>query len=325
MPATPDTLIYYPDDRPGIRRKRHGRGFTYLSPDGTRIDNAGERKRIAALAVPPAYRDVWISPKLNGHLQATGRDDRKRKQYRYHPDWTEFRALKKYDALAEFGRALPGIRRRVVSDLGTGAGEHAFALAAVVAMIDRLAIRVGNPEYAEENGTYGATTLQSKHLKLADDDLHLVYFAKGKRKVRRTVRNAKLMETLQALDDLPGADLVTWIDDDGATRKVSSDEVNAYLVGLTGNPALTAKTFRTWAGSVAALTAARTAETVTIKAMAEAAAERLANTPTIARNSYIHPAVISLAEDRGSLPEEPREARGLRLDERRLLDLIDGA
>lgn len=323
MQPTPDTLIYYPDDRPGIRRKRRGRGFTYLSPDGTRIDNQGERKRIEALAVPPAYNNVWISPIDNGHLQATGRDDRSRKQYRYHPDWTAFRAQKKYEDLLTFGDALPGIRRRVSRDLNLEAGEHAFALAAVVAMIDRLAIRVGNPEYADENGTFGATTLKSRHMKLADNHLQLAYRGKGNRRVRRHVKNQKLLKTLQSLDDLPGADLVTWVDEDGRPRAVTSDEVNTYLGQITGNPGLTAKTFRTWAGSVAALEAAHKADKVTIKLMAEAAAERLANTPTIARTSYIHPAVIALAEDDGVIPESPRDIAGLRVGERRLVELME--
>lgn len=315
-------LVYYPDSRPGIRRKRQGRGFSYLAPDGTRIERGDERRRIEALAVPPAYENVWISPRMNGHLQATGLDARNRKQYRYHPDWVKLRAKKKFDDLAVFGRALPAIRRKVARDLKLDAGEHAFALAAVVAMIDRLAIRIGNPDSVDENGTYGATTLTSKHLRLKDDALHLGYVGKGNRKVRRSVSNGKLMATLQALDDLPGAELVSWVDEEGKARSVRSDEVNEWLANVTGTEGLTAKTFRTWNGSVAALTAARTSDRVTIKAMAEAAAERLANTPTIARTSYIHPSVIALSADPAPLELPPPEVRGLREDERRLLRLL---
>ena len=175
MESMPDTLVYYPDTRPGITRQRRGRGFSYLAPDGTRIDKASERKRIEALAVPPAYEKVWISPKKNGHLLATGRDARSRKQYRYHPDWTTHRAQQKYDDLATFGHALPGIRRRVAAGLNGEAGEQDFALAALIAMIDRLSIRVGTQAYAEENGTYGATALTSRHLHRADHDVRLVY------------------------------------------------------------------------------------------------------------------------------------------------------
>ena len=323
MPETPDSLVYYPDSRPGIRRKRQGRGFSYLAPDGTRIDRNEERARIEALAVPPAYEDVWISPKVQGHLQATGRDARARKQYRYHPDWTEWRARKKFDRLAEFGLALPRIRDRVARALRDGAaGEHGFALAAVIAMIDQLSIRVGNPAYADENGTYGATTLTGRHMALGEDGLRLAYSGKGGREVTRRIGTDRLMKTLGKLHDLPGAELVSWIDDSGDTRAVASGEVNDWIAEATGIEGATAKTFRTWAGSVAALEAARRADKVTIKAMAEAAAERLANTPTIARNSYIHPDVIALAEAPDRLPVDPPEIGGLRQDERRLIALI---
>lgn len=323
MTPTPASLVYYPDTRPGIRREKRGRGFSYIAPDGTRIARGAERLRIEALAVPPAYEQVWICPKPHGHLQATGLDARTRKQYRYHPDWTEFRAQKKFDTLAEFGHALPGIRRRISRALNLDAGEQEFAVAAVIAMMDRLSIRIGNPAYADENGTYGATTLQSKHLKLHDHDLHLDYVAKGNKKVRRKVGNRKLMRTLQKLHDLPGAELVTWLDAEGNPRAVSSDQVNAWLAEATGHDGLTAKTFRTWSGSVSALEAATRAETITIKGMAEAAAGRLANTPTIARNSYIHPAVIALAEAPDALPKKPETIAGLRQSECLLLALLD--
>ncbi|WP_261384856.1 DNA topoisomerase IB [Vannielia litorea] len=322
MNAAPASLVYYPDSRPGIARRRCGRGFTYTAPDGTTIDDRTERARLKALAVPPAYEDVWISPKQNGHLQATGVDARARKQYRYHPDWTAFRAATKYSELPAFGEALPAIRRRVARDLNLDAGEEAFALAAVIAMIDRLSLRVGNSDYASENGTYGATTLRSRHLRLKDGDLHLGYTSKGGKKVRRKIGNKRMQQTLQKLDDLPGAELVTWVDEEGEARTVSSSRVNAWLADLTGTPGITAKTFRTWSGTVAALEAASSAETVTIKAMSEAAAQRLGNTATIARNSYIHPAVIDLAEDPSALPETAPDRPGLRLPERRLLKLI---
>ncbi|MFY0633612.1 MAG: DNA topoisomerase IB [Vannielia sp.] len=322
MNAAPASLVYYPDSRPGIARRRCGRGFTYLAPDGTTIDDRKERARLKSLAVPPAYEEVWISPKTNGHLQATGLDARARKQYRYHPEWTAFRAATKFADLPAFGEVLPRIRRRVARDLNLDAGEEAFALAAVIAMIDRLSLRVGNSDYAAENGTYGATTLRSRHLRLKDGDLLLGYTSKGGKKVRRKIGNKRMQQTLQKLDDLPGAELVTWVDDAGETRTVSSSRVNAWLAEVSGTPGITAKTFRTWSGSVAALEAASSAETVTIKSMSEAAAKRLGNTPTIARNSYIHPAVIDLADAPEALPDEAPEHAGLRLPERRLLRLI---
>ncbi len=326
MPAAPD-LIYYPDDRPGIRRRRQGRGFSYIAPDGTRIEQTGERRRIAALAVPPAYEDVWISPEPQGHLQATGRDARARKQYRYHPDWRAFRERCKFDRLADFGEALPGLRRRILRDLREGCpGDEEFATAAILALIDRACLRVGSLAYARENRTFGATTLQSRHLHLEGDRLVLRYRAKGGDKVVKTLRDATLNRTLARLDDLPGPQLVSWTDESGAARHVTSDMVNGVLAQFTGDPQLTAKTFRTWNGSAAAMEVAAKDAALTIKAMAEAASERLHNTPAIARSSYIHPDVIALSEKapaaRAALLADAPERAGLRLSEARLLHLL---
>ncbi len=322
MPDIPD-LVYYPDSRPGITRQARGRGFSYFAPDGTRIEQAAERKRLNALAVPPAYSEVWISPRPDGHLQATGRDARARKQYRYHPEWTAYRAVTKYDDLCDFGVALPSIRRAINRDLKGKAGSQSYAVAAILAMIDRLSMRVGHPGYTEENGSYGATTLRARHLNLGEDGLHLKYRAKGGKAVSKQVRCKTLGRVLNRLDDLPGATLVSWMDDDGTSREVTSSQINDQLRQITEDERMTAKTFRTWNGSVAALEAAeRCADRVTITAMAEAAADRLGNTAAIARKSYIHPDVIALSEDRAPLDRDPPEYRGLRIAERKLLDLI---
>ena len=316
----PKGLVWYPDDRPGITRKRHGRGFTYKAADGTTIARGAERDRICALAVPPAYEDVWISPRANGHLQATGYDARTRKQYRYHPKWGEARSAEKYDHLPRFGRALPAIRRRVSRDLALEAGDERFALAAAVLLIDRLSMRVGNEAYARENGSYGALTLKRQHLKLTDGGLNLVYTAKGGKKVRRRLSDRKLLRVLNEIRDLPGAELLSWTEADGTVRTLSSGALNAYLAEATEEP-FTAKTFRTWAGTLAAFEAAE-AGSSTIKALSEAAAERLANTPTVARNSYIHPTVIDLAgKDMPKL--KSAGVPGLRAAENRLLSLIE--
>ena len=317
-------LVYYPDTRPGIRRRRAGRGFCYIAPDGTLIRDPEERARLAALAVPPAYCDVWICPLPHGHLQATGIDARRRKQYRYHPQWTEFRAQLKYADLADFGRMLPRIRRRIARDLAGEPGERTFAVAAVLAMIDRLSVRVGSLDYAEENGTYGATTLRHHHLNLTRTGISLRFPGKGGREVNRQVRDTRLGRALHELDDLPGATLVSWLDADGRAREVTAGDVNAYLAEVTGDARFTAKTFRTWNGSVAALAAVTPGEAPRIKTMAEAAAGRLANTPAIARNSYIHPEVIRLTQEPERYPTEPIELAGLRQDERRLLALLEG-
>jgi DNA topoisomerase-1 len=317
-------LTYYPDDRPGISRHRCGRGFSYRAPDGTRIDDPKERARIEALAVPPAYEDVWICPLDLGHLQATGRDARARKQYRYHPDWRAWRDAQKFDQLATFGAALPALRRRIRRDLREHeAGEHAFAVAAILALLDRVSLRVGHPDYTRENKTFGATTLRGRHLALDGDRLRLSFPGKGGRRVRQALTDRTLNRILTRLGDLPGPQLVTWVDETGAPRSVTSEEVNAALSEATGTEGLTAKTFRTWNGTTAALEAALTMERPTIKAMSEAASKRLHNTPTIARKSYIHPDVIALSEEPRDLGAAP-DVRGLRKSESRLLHLLGG-
>jgi DNA topoisomerase I len=316
-------LVYYPDTRPGIQRRRAGRGFCYIAPDGTLIRDPAERTRLASLAVPPAYEEVWICPLPHGHLQATGLDARRRKQYRYHPRWTEFRSQLKYGDLADFGRLLPRIRRRIMRDLQGEPGERAFAVAAVLAMIDRLSVRVGSSGYAEENGTYGATTLRHHHLKLTRKGISLQFPGKGGKEVNRQVRDTRLGRVLHELDDLPGATLVSWLDTEGRPREVTAGDVNAYLAEVTGEDRFTAKTFRTWNGSVAALEAVTPGEVPRIKAMAAAAADRLANTPTIARNSYIHPEVLRLSEEPERYPVTLPAVTGLRADERRLLALLE--
>lgn len=325
MKDMPD-LVYYPDDRPGITRRRAGRGWSYRAPDGTRIENRAERRRLEELAVPPAYEDVWICPRADGHLQATGRDVRARKQYRYHSWWTAFRARRKYAHLPAFGDRLPAVRRRIREDLRGEAGDRAFAVAAVLAMIDRLSLRVGSREAAEENGAFGATTLRSRHLSLDADSLELDYRGKGGRRLRRRLRDRRLAKVLHRLDDLPGATLANWTDAGGTVHEVTSTQVNELLHEITGQDEVTAKTFRTWNGSVAAMSVALKADRLSIKAMADAACERLGNTPTIARNSYIHPDVIDLAEAdlprRQAIAARAPERRGLRREERALLALI---
>jgi DNA topoisomerase I len=321
-PDIPASLIWYPDDQPGIARRRAGRGFCYVGPDGTRIDRGAERKRIEALAVPPAYEKVWISPRPNGHLLATGYDARVRKQYRYHPDFSTYSARNKFDDLADFGAALPRIRRRVQAALAAGEGNREFAIAAALRLIDRASLRIGTPDYASDNKTYGATTLRGKHLKLADNRVSLDYTAKGGKRVRKRINDRTLHRALEKMDDLPGGALMQYRGEDGSICQLGPEQVNDWLRDVTGHDRLTAKTFRTWNGSVAALDAALNAHgDVTVKAMAEAAAKALHNTPTIARNSYIHPDVIALA-DVGRAPEIPDGPTGLRQSERALLSLL---
>ncbi len=320
-------LVYYPDHRPGISRRRAGRGFSYRAPDGTRIESAAERRRLAALAIPPAYDGVWICPLPRGHLQATGRDARARKQYRYHDDWTAWRAATKFDHLASFGAALPGVRRRIARDLSAPAGTRDHAVAAVLAMIDRLSLRVGNRDYADENGSYGATTLRPCHLVQRRDGLHLSFTGKGGHAVDTAIGDRRLARVLHDLGELPGATLAGWTDADGTPREVSSSEVNDRLADLTGIEGLTAKTFRTWNGTTAALSVALETEPPTIRAMTQAAADCLGNTPAVARRSYIHPAVVALSDAdldaRHTIVRRAPDIRGLRADERALLGLLE--
>ncbi|AJE47923.1 DNA topoisomerase IB [Celeribacter indicus] len=320
-PDLPEGLVFYPDTEPGISRRKCGRGFAYRLPDGTTLDHGPLRSRCEALAVPPAYTDVWISPKENGHLQATGFDARSRKQYRYHPHWAEARAQIKYGSLPAFGRALPRLRRRVARDLAEEPGARAFALAAAVLLIDKLGLRVGNAAYTEQNGSYGALTLRRRHLKLTESGLQLSYVAKGGQKVRRRLTDAKLLRTLEAARDLPGAELLSWVDAEGVAHRLGSDTLNAYISDHTGGD-FTAKSFRTWAGTLAAFEAREAGET-TIRALSQAAADRLKNTPTIARGSYIHPDVIALTET-DEMPEiTPAQVSGLSAAERRLLAFLE--
>ena len=262
-----------------------------------------------------------MTPLVNGHLLATGRDTRNRKQYCYHEKWSEAQAETKFASLVDFAHALPRLRRFVARDLDQQAGERSFALASAVTLIDRASLRVGNPDYTRENGSYGTLTLRSKHVKLDGNVIRLRYTAKGGKRVRRQINDRTLAKTLEKINDLPGAELLTWADAQGEVHQLNSAGLNAYISEASGCDDFTAKTFRTWAGTVAAFEAAEKGQ-ATIKQLAEAAAAQLSNTPTVARNSYIHPAVIDLA---GEAPPEIKVGRktGLFASEARLLTYLE--
>ncbi len=318
-------LVYSSDAMPGILRRARGRGFSYLASDGTSIDDPAERARIASLAIPPAYLCVWICPLPHGHLQATGFDDRKRKQYRYHTDWSAFRAQLKFSELASFGETLPRIRRALARDLQAEAGTKTYALAALVSLIDAAHLRVGSEEYLEENGTFGAATLQRRHVRLEDGVVRLNYRGKGGRRVHSTLRDRRLHRILETIDDLPGRNLFVYLNAAGDVCDIDSAQVNAYLAEISGREGVTAKTFRTWAGTLAAFEVALETPAPSIKAMTSAAAERLHNTPTVCRNSYIHPAVLALRDDDEAPPMPEQPARGLKQREAALLAFLEAA
>lgn len=321
-------LVYVSDAEPGIRRSRKGKGFCYRLPDGSLVSDAGQKSRIASLGLPPAYENVWICLEDNGHLQATGFDARGRKQYRYHKDWSAFRSVEKFHQLIEFGQALPKIRRQALRDLDTGVDDVRGILAALTTLLDEAHLRVGNQAYVKENGTYGATTLLKRHIKMSDGRIELKFRAKGGKRVQRSLKHPRLQKILEEISDLPGRQLFVWKDETGSLKPVESGRLNAYLAEISGI-AISAKTFRTWAGSLAAFGAARAASDdgrrPTVKEMAEASAEVLHNTPAISRSSYIHPLIIALADKDHSLAvsgEVAAPLRGLRAEENRLLDFL---
>jgi DNA topoisomerase-1 len=297
-------LRYVSDRQPGITRKRVAGGFTYRDPRGRVVREAGELTRIKALAVPPAWTDVWICPLENGHLQATGRDARRRKQYRYHARWRRTRDETKYEHMLEFGQALPAIRRRTAADLALPGLPREKVLAAVVRLMEDTLARVGNPEYASQNNTFGLTTLRNRHVRVSRGCIELDFRAKhGIRHVSR-VSDRKLARVVKNCRDLPGSELFQYIDEGGERHCIDSADVNGYLREISGRD-ITAKDFRTWAATNLAVLALadQDQEPPTKKAQVAAikqVAKRLGNTPAICRKCYIHPAVLECYLD-GSL------------------------
>jgi DNA topoisomerase-1 len=318
----PPGLRHADDTRPGYTRKREKDGFAYFDVAGARIDDAEEITRINALAIPPAYEDVWICPDARGHIQATGRDARGRKQYRYHPRWRETRDADKYERMAAFGRALPKIRARVARDLQLPGMPCDKVIAAIVQLLDTTLIRIGSVEYARNNQSYGLTTLRKKHVKIEAGQLRFRFRGKSGIEHDVTVNNPRIKRIVRRCAELPGHDLFQYLDDDGTRRTVGSADINDYLRRASAAD-FTAKDYRTWAGSVYALAALRrlmcsdAAEARRhLVATVKDVAALLRNTPAVCRRCYIHPAVISAFEAdelQGLPPGQTR--RGLRVDE----------
>jgi DNA topoisomerase I len=303
-------LTYVSDEDPGIRRRKAGHGFTYVLPGGSKVEDKATLERIRALAIPPAYTDVWICPKANGHIQATGRDAKGRKQYRYHPAFREVRESTKYEHMLDFAQALPGIRTRIQEDMGRRGLPREKVLATIVHLLETTLIRVGNPDYAKQNKSYGLTTLRDPHVEVDGSDLRFQFKGKSGKTWRLQVKDRRVAKIVKACQDLPGQHLFQYLNEAGEQQFVTSADVNAYLKEITGRD-ITAKDFRTWAGTVLAAMALREFETFdseakakkNVRAAIERVASQLGNTPTICRKCYIHPEVLTCYLEGGLLLE----------------------
>ena len=297
-------LRYVHDSDPGISRKKHGKVFSYTAPNGNKIFDDGVIERINSLAIPPAYQDVWICTLDNGHLQATGRDARGRKQYRYHPRWGEVRNANKFSQVLEFSAALPVIRKRIEEDMASRNLTRERVLATIIQLMDKSNIRIGNLQYAKENQSFGLTTLQKDHVTVSGETLKLEFKGKSGKMWNVKLRDRRIANTIKRCEDIEGQELFHYLDDDGNKHRVTSDDVNSYLHELTQRP-FTAKDFRTWSATCKAVTLLSSWEynetkkeiQAHLKQSIKAIAEELGHTPAICRKSYIHPNVIEHFSD----------------------------
>lgn len=293
-------LKFVTDAEPGIARVKHGKLFRYIGPDGRVVRDDKTMGRIRSLAIPPAWTEVWICPRADGHIQATGRDARKRKQYRYHADWQRVRDEAKFDRLMAFGRLLPKIRRAIDRDMSRPGIGRRKVLATVVHLLETTLIRVGNREYVRANKSFGLTTLQDRHVSIKGSRIYFKFKGKTGKEWRLEHTHARVARIVRSCQDLPGQHLFQYEDDEAEVRKVTSQDVNAYLRDITGLP-VSAKDFRTWAGTVMAAMALREFDKVdsqaaakaNIRAAIEAVAQRLGNTATICRKCYVHPEILT--------------------------------
>jgi DNA topoisomerase-1 len=297
--ATAAGLRYVSDDGPGLQRRKAGQAFVYLHPDGRPLRDRKVLVRIRSLVIPPAWTDVWICPSPMGHIQAVGRDARGRKQYRYHARWRQTRDQAKYGRLAAFGRTLPRIRARAEQDLERRGLPREKVLAAVVRLLERTLIRVGNQEYARANRSFGLTTLRSHHVDVAGRRIRFQFRGKSGKEHEIGIEDRELSRIVRRCQELPGQELFQYLDPSGHRRSVKSEDVNRYLRSITGAP-FTAKDFRTWGGTVRAAFALARHEPVQAPGKArrnvvraiEEVAHRLGNTPSICRRCYVHPAIV---------------------------------
>ncbi len=331
-------LYYVMDGEPGFTRRRHGRGFVYLDAKGKRITSKRQLERIKALVIPPAWNHVWICARANGHIQATGRDKKGRKQYRYHPEWSTIRNQTKFNRMALFGEALPAIREKVNSDLRRQKLTHEKVVALVVRLLEKTLIRVGNQEYARKNNSYGLTTLLDDHITVNGSRLTMSFVGKRGKYFEVDLHDRRLSRLVKRCQDLPGQRLFQYLDENGeCCQMITSEDVNAYLKEITGQE-FSAKDFRTWGGTVLAATELYLLGSVTeakeadkqIVQVVKTVSKALGNTPAVCRKYYIHPGVLDAYRD-GSLFEkmgaglqqtlEPAEV-GLTVQEQAVLYLL---
>lgn len=314
-------LRYSSDAEPGIRRKAVGKGFRYVDAQGRSVKDAATLDRIAGLAIPPAWTDVWICADPDGHLQATGRDARRRKQYRYHPRWREVRDETKYHRVLEFGRALPAIRARIERDMARRGLPREKVLAAVVRVLETTLMRVGNEEYARENDSFGAATLRDEHVDVTGGTMTFAFRGKSGKRHEITLRDRRLAKIVKSCQDLPGQELFQYIDEDGTQRDVASQDVNDYLREIVGER-FTAKDFRTFAGTVLAAMALRAFEgfetkkalKANVRRAIEEVAAKLGNTAAVCRKCYVHPEILDAYAD-GALLDFLRRKSEIELSE----------
>jgi DNA topoisomerase-1 len=328
-------LRYVSDHSPGIRRKRVGKAFSYRDSDDHIVRDAETIRRIKRLAIPPAWTDVWICPDPRGHLQATGRDARGRKQYRYHPRWREVRDAVKYDRMLSFAEALPRIRERTDHDLERHGLPREKVLATVVRLLEETRIRIGNDEYRKENGSYGLTTLRNRHVSVLGAELRFTFRGKSGKHHTIELHDRRMARLMKRILEIPGQELFQYIDDSGQAKDIDSADVNEYLREITGED-FTAKDFRTWAGTIlaarflretAGAANSRRAKKEVVRAIARVADE-LGDTPAVARKAYIHPAVIAAYLAGGLKPiteEDVPDPYKLSAEERSLLALLGKA
>jgi DNA topoisomerase I len=314
-------LRYVSDARPGYTRRRFGKHFAYFDSTGERIRDEDEIVRIRKLAIPPAYRNVWICPLKNGHIQATALDAKGRKQYRYHPEWRAARDATKFNHILAFGEALPRIRATVSQHMAQRGLSRDRVLATVVALLEKTLIRVGNDEYARKNQSYGLTTLRDEHVEVAGSTLRFRFKGKSGKEWNLKLSDRRIARVVAACADIEGQELFKYVDEEGRVRDVTSGDVNAYLREISGQP-FTAKDFRTWTGTVLAAMALRgfdaydtqTQAKRNIVAAIETVSKRLGNTPSVCRKCYVHPEILNAYLD-GDLLAQIEAAIDNRLDE----------